>query len=553
MAIRTWSTNETTRMRALFWIFTLALIASTVACSETDTKPTEIEEPPAMAPETQVLPVELTPGQRLGPVSLGMSYGDLVAAIGEPDRKTGFRRTSNLTFLAYRLEVVVSTKADLDVTDDSQVISIGTFPGALVQGGVAIGDTEDDARAQFGDPAVVTGNIRYYADAGLAIKVNEEGVIERVSVWPAFSPQAEPPEMVEAGAPEAPVRPDAENTGIRLFEFDGEQYEVVDAHLHTGFIDSQLPEGMAFLVSQIPEAAQLHFPGSTPQVLDPYDPYQGIKAHVLDAGVAHAVILATYTHHTVGYASNRELEEKLVDPRNVSPDGRPWAWGMASVNYDDFEDPETATQRLAALGSYFESYPDLFIGIKLAHAHQAVGFDDPVYLGVYDVAAAHNVPVLLHTGFSPFPNTMTEPEYYDPGTLESVIEAYDGDHGQGRVDFVLSHIGQGDARSIEHSLQLAERYPNVWLELSAINRPLLIDADGQPTEDPKLMHVDVLTAIKERGLIDRLIFATDGPQYFGKVHSYLNLMATTMRDVGYTPDDLRAVLSQNFYRCFNIQ
>ena len=94
------------------------------------------------------------------------------------------------------------------------------------------------------------------------------------------------------------------------------------------------------------------------------------------------------------------------------------------------------------------------MGIKLAHAHQAVSFEDPIYLGVYDVAARQNVPVLLHTGLSPFPNTQTEPEFYDPGTLESVIEAYDGQHGQGRVDFVLSHIGQGDFNAIEHGLHL---------------------------------------------------------------------------------------------------
>jgi len=148
---------------------------------------------------------------------------------------------------------------------------------------------------------------------------------------------------------------------------------------------------------------------------------------------------------------------------------------------------------------------------------------------------------------------MTEPEYYAPATLESVIEAYDGQHGQGRVDFVLSHIGQGDARSIEHSLKLAEHYPNVWLEGSAINRPLLIDAQGQPMDDPTPMHVEVLRSIKERGLVNRLIFATDGPQYFGKVHTYLALMAETMRDLSYTPEEMQAVFADNFYRCFDLQ
>jgi len=223
---------------------------------------------------------------------------------------------------------------------------------------------------------------------------------------------------------------------------------------------------------------------------------------------------------------------------------------MASINFDDFEEPKVAEKRLTALSTYFEKRPDLFIGIKLAHAHQAVSFDDPLYLGVYDIAAKHEVPVLLHTGFSPFPNSMEEEHYYDPASLGAVIENYDGNHGQGRVDFVLGHTGQGDARAIEHSLQMAEKHDNVWLELSAINRPLLIDADGNPVDNKEAMHTFVLSQILERDLVDQTIFATDGPQYFGKTQSYLKLIVGAMKEVGYSPDQIQAVLADNFYSCF---
>ena len=209
--------------------------------------------------------------------------------------------------------------------------------------------------------------------------------------------------------------------------------------------------------------------------------------------------------------------------------------------------------RLEALASYFQARPDLFIGIKLAHAHQAVSFDDPAYLGVYDIAAEHGAPVLLHTGFSPFPHSMTEPHYYDPASLEAVIEAYDGAHGAPRVDFVLAHTGQGDARAIEHSLELAGRYDNVWLELSAIHRPLLIDMDGQEVDDPTPMHPYVLGEIKARDLVHRAIYATDGPQFFGKSQSYLKTIVDAMQAAGYTHDDLAAVLAGNFYTCFDPQ
>ena len=493
--------------------------------------------------------LELVPGLSIGPISLGMDMAELKNVLGEPDRAIGFRRTMNLRYVDLSLEVVVSTVKDLDLSDTSEVIAVSTLPTASLDGPIVIGTPLEELTESYGEPDVVIDKVVYLTEQGLGLELDDDDRVQRVSVWAPFTLASEPPPMLEAsGMPIELGEPS--DTELPMFEFDGDRYEVIDAHLHTGFIESQLPNGMAFLVSQIPPFTQIYFPATTPQVMDAYNQYQGIKEHTRSAGVAHAVILATYTHHTIGYASNREIEAKLIDARNQSSDGLPWAWGMASVNYDDFEDEVIARQRLKALESYFEQYPDLFIGIKLAHAHQAVSFEDPIYLGVYDVAARQGVPVLLHTGLSPFPNTRTEPEFYDPGTLESIIEAYDGQHGQGRVDFILSHIGQGDFNAIEHSLQLAQKYDHVWLELSAINRALLLGAEGEPVDDPTLMHTYILEQIKVRGLTDRLIFATDGPQYFGKIHSYLKLMAESMRDAGFSKEELRGVFSQNFYRCF---
>jgi hypothetical protein len=126
------------------------------------------------------------------------------------------------------------------------------------------------------------------------------------------------------------------------------------------------------------------------------------------------VLTRDFTHHTTGYYANEALERDLDDARNaVGADGDPWAWGFASVNFDDWAG-DLAGDRLAALRSYFTAHPDRFIGIKLAHAHQQVPFTDPAYQGVYQVAAEVGVPVLLHTGFSPFPGAQSDPAYYDP-------------------------------------------------------------------------------------------------------------------------------------------
>jgi predicted TIM-barrel fold metal-dependent hydrolase len=160
------------------------------------------------------------------------------------------------------------------------------------------------------------------------------------------------------------------------------------------------------------------------------------------------------------------------------------------------------------------------------------------------------VPVLLHTGFSPFPGTKDDPSYYDPQGLEALVTSYDGAHGLPRVDFVLSHVGQGDARAVEHALALAEAHDNVWLELSALGRPLLVDADGQPVSGGEPQLPFVLAEIKERNLTQRALFASDGPQSSGAVRSYLGRVHTGMQEAGYSIDQIAAVLSGNFARLY---
>jgi predicted TIM-barrel fold metal-dependent hydrolase len=188
--------------------------------------------------------------------------------------------------------------------------------------------------------------------------------------------------------------------------------------------------------------------------------------------------------------------------------------------------------------------PDLFIGIKLAHAHQLVALDDEAYLGVYDVARETGVPVLLHTGFSPFPGAEDDPAYYDPHHASAVVEAYPD------VDFVLSHIGQGDARAVAHALDLAETHDNVWLEVSALGRPVLIDEQGEPASTTEPQYPAVLAAIRARGLVTRTLFASDGPQYSGSVRSYLDRIRSGMVDAGYSDAEIAAVLGGNFMRLY---
>jgi hypothetical protein len=194
----------------------------------------------------------------------------------------------------------------------------------------------------------------------------------------------------------------------------------------------------------------------------------------------------------------------LLDPGSAGPDGR-FAWGLVSVNFDDWTAP-VASERLRIVEAYLTARPDLFIGIKLAHAHQGVAFDDPAYQGIYEVAARQGVPVLLHTGFSPFPNSRTTPEYYDPDALEAVVSAFDGDHGLPRVELVLSHVGQGDGRAVNHALALAEAHDNVSLELSALGHA------GR--ELPPRLHPRAVTGGEASQTVERDTFYCCNPSRF---------------------------------------
>ncbi len=328
---------------------------------------------------------------------------------------------------------------------------------------------------------------------------------------------------------------------------DGRTLPVVDMHLHAGDYATMAPGGKAFIASNLPPAFALYAPELFDRLNDPYAPHVGIAAQTELAGVDQAVLFAVYTHHTTGYLTNEALATMLLDARNTTAGDEPWAFGFASINFDDW-DSDVAGERLAALESYFVAHPGLFKGIKLAHAHQQVPFTDAAYQGVYQVAAEVGVPVLLHTGFSPFPGSVTDPAYYDPLGLEAVITTFDGTHGAGRVEFILSHVGQGDARAVAHALDLAAAHDNVWLEISALGRPLSVGLDGQPVTSTEPQYPYVLAQIRARGLISRTLFASDGPQFSGSVRTYLQRMVAGMQAAGYTTDEIAAVLAGNVRR-----
>jgi predicted TIM-barrel fold metal-dependent hydrolase len=62
----------------------------------------------------------------------------------------------------------------------------------------------------------------------------------------------------------------------------------------------------------------------------------------------------------------------------------------------------------------------------------------------------------------------------------------------------------------------------------------------------------VLKSVKDRHLIDRVLFGSDGPTVPGGAKSYLKATLKAMDRVGYTADEAETVLARNAARLFKL-
>lgn len=321
--------------------------------------------------------------------------------------------------------------------------------------------------------------------------------------------------------------PAACGTTARGVDWNGKRLPVVDMHLHPGDWDD-FPEDMRkFLASRFPFPLGVDAESTAKGSLTP----ESILAELDGAGIWGGGLFAIYAPRTVGIASNELVAEDLV----YSPDR---FFGFASLRVDRW-----TTDRDAELDQLKTtlSRPG-FVGIKVAHAHQHFRMDEPAFYGIYEVSAALGKPVYLHTGTSPFPGTSQEPAYTDPAYLETAIQSYP------TAKFVLGHLGY-DFNEKRHAgldtcIRLAKTYPNVFLEPSAL---------GSNASDPTGENLkEAMRKMREGGVVDRIIYGSDGPQSPGFVKTYLDKVVVAMQATGYTEQEAADVLAGNFARVFGV-
>jgi hypothetical protein len=303
---------------------------------------------------------------------------------------------------------------------------------------------------------------------------------------------------------------------------DGRRIAVIDMHLHTGTWANTPPGFRKRLTDRIPTGFKW--------VMGPFMDYtlsaQSILGQLEDAGISGGGVFALYSPHTTGIATNEFVSEQITPFQDR-------LYGFASLRVDDWNNQAAA--EIARLEKAV-NLPGMR-GIKIAHAHQQFRFDDRRFDGIYEICARLRKPVYLHTGTSPNPGTRTEPPYADPAYLEESIKAYPG------CTFILGHTGYDTYNKAltftGSAIALAERYPHVFLEPGAIG-----------AERADKVRLDFFQRVKVAGVINKLIYGSDGPQFPGYVKSHLAAAVAAMKEAGYTAEDMEQVLSGNFLRVF---
>ncbi len=332
--------------------------------------------------------------------------------------------------------------------------------------------------------------------------------------------------------------------------FSNQELDVLDMHLHPGSYDKLGPKGKEFVKNvfpvNLPDALKIPLLRLFSSFqLNPYGAFIGIKNECRRASANNCILFATYAPETWGIEPNEDLLGYLDDSRN-NFQGSPFFYGLASLSVANWQEKkqESLEKLKAAL-----AHPRI-VGIKLAFAHTLTPFDDPQYFDIYQVAKEFNKPVYHHVGTSPLRRVSEFEEdqldyvkrTFDPMHLEAAIETFP------EVKFILGHAGndanqEGYGR-IDEVFYLANKYPNAYIEISAL---------GSTRSDPDGQKMDsILKRAKELGMVDKVIYGSDGPGSPGNTKSYKERVLESMQRIGYSFEEAQLVMASNARRIFAI-
>jgi hypothetical protein len=164
-----------------------ALVALTAAGAGCDHPTTAVSDVDPTAPLGADR--EIVPGERVGPVRLGMRYDEVRALLGEAD-VVAFAR-----YPALGLEVVLTTPVADAVVGSARVIAIGVRGGRGWSGPARPGETREAIERELGAPDFV-GKLAFYArGASVEYAMEGGGDVAAVAVYSAYTDARVPPPM----------------------------------------------------------------------------------------------------------------------------------------------------------------------------------------------------------------------------------------------------------------------------------------------------------------------------------------------------------------------
>ena len=308
------------------------------------------------------------------------------------------------------------------------------------------------------------------------------------------------------------------------FTIDGVDIDIIDMHLHTGTWEALTEPYKERYSERVPKPFKFLMENLLGNGLTS----EGILKQMDNAGIRRGGVFAVYSPDTTGIANNEFLYQQIKDqPERM--------FGFYSIRTDHWN--IDANKELKKLESDLIKYKAT--GIKLAHAHQQMRLDDKRFDGIYEIAGRLNKPIYIHTGTSPNPYTRREPPYVDPVYLEESIIKYP------QTKFILGHSGYDSfliqLTYLESCIQLAKKYGNVYFEPGALG-----------ARKASEVLPEYLKIIKKEGLIDRVIYGSDGPQFPGYTASHLENFVEAMKVNEYSAMEMKLILQSNFETLFNL-
>jgi len=128
--------------------------------------------------------------------------------------------------------------------------------------------------------------------------------------------------------------------------------------------------------------------------------------------------------------------------------------------------------------AFSQTNPEI-IGWKFHGDTYKIPIDDPIHNPYWEYADQHKMPVLVHT----WNNSV----WSGPSPARKVLEKWHN------MPFIAGHSFRGQ---VQEAIRLAQEYPNLWLELTAV-----------------LSQRGMVEEFVDAGLEDRILFGVDAPWF----------------------------------------